>query len=183
LAAEWIAGRANANSFKEHLGESEVSSDIIGTEPQSESVEVAPRVLAPEGPNWQEQDPLLREMWMHNQPPAAIAKALGRSVPAIMTRAARLGLPRRFAPGRKPGRRPLETEGAPRETPRTKPATRAEAEAVGASSQVMERLCLMCLSKFQSQGRHNRICSSCKNSAEYESGSRLPDADLPIGTI
>ncbi len=59
--------------------------------------------------NWQEQDGILREMWMRNQSPTAIAEALGRSVPAIMTRAARLGLPRRFAPGRKPGRRSFDT--------------------------------------------------------------------------
>ena len=51
------------------------------------------RAMTTDGPNWLEQDGLLREMWMHNQPPAAIAKALDRSVPAIMTRAARLGVP------------------------------------------------------------------------------------------
>ena len=127
------------------------------------------------GPNWQEQDGVLREMWMQNQAPAAIAATLGRSVPAVMTRAARLGLPRRFAPGRKPGRHASEDVAARREAPAARAAPEAEAAA-----QAAPRICLMCLAKFQSLGRFNRICSTCKNSAEYESGSRLPDLDFPV---
>jgi hypothetical protein len=142
-----------------------------------------PRAVAAEGPNWQEQDGMLREMWMHNQLPAEIAKALDRSIPAIMTRAARLGLPRRFAPGRKPGRRPMEAAGTARETARSASTAAREAEALENSAQISMRLCLMCLTKFQSMGRHNRICPTCKNSAEFESGSRLPDFDLPVGDV
>jgi hypothetical protein len=144
-----------------------------------------PKLAAGEGPNWQDQDGVLREMWMRNQPPVAIAEALGRSVPAIMTRAARLGLPRRFAPGRKPGRRPLEESEMPevahRESPRVKPAPPAtEIELAHAANAVSARVCLMCLGKFQSLGRHNRICPTCKNSAEYESASRLPELNFPV---
>ncbi len=133
--------------------------------------------------SWQEQDGVLREMWLHHQTPAAIAQALNRSVAAIMTRAARLGLPRRSAPGRKPGRRTSDT-GVNSSTamgrsamPRT---NNAASETIEVSSQTMERVCLMCLGKFQSIGRHNRICSNCKNSAEYESGARLPDLHFPV---
>jgi hypothetical protein len=157
------------------------ASDLIGTEPALQTASAPPpqRPAAGDGPNWQEQDGVLREMWMHNQSPAAIAKALDRSVPAIMTRAARLGLPRRFAPGRKPGRRPAETESGTRsETSRSTAAAIAEPVV-----QVSTRVCLMCLGQFQSMGRHNRICPTCKSSAEYESGSRLPDFDFPVGDV
>src|SRR5580704_3379076 len=62
-----------------------------------------PVVPPPIGASWQEQDVVLRDLWMQNKTPQQISEALGRSVPAIMTRAVRLGLPRRSAPGRKPG--------------------------------------------------------------------------------
>ena len=138
-----------------------------------------PPVAAPTelSPNWQEQDGTLREMWMQNEAPAAIATALGRSVPAVMTRAARLGLPRRFAPGRKPGRHASE-EGGARNSSAAQ--ARVQPEIIESTPQAAPRICLMCLTKFQSSGRFNRICSSCKNSAEYESGSRLPDLDFSV---
>jgi hypothetical protein len=41
------------------------------------------------------------------------------------------------------------------------------------------RICLMCLNKFESFGRHNRICTTCKNSSEYESASSLAEIHLP----
>ncbi len=159
------------------------TTDLTGTEQvQSGATPPPHRVISGEGPNWQEQDGVLRDMWMQNQTPAAIAEALGRSVPAIMTRAARLGLPRRFAPGRKPGRRPMETTNAARNEPqRSTRSTSVEADAGVPATQISTRVCLMCLNKFQSLGRHNRICPACKNSAEYESGSRLPDLDFPVG--
>lgn len=159
--------------------------DLTGTEQPQDPTAPPPKLTAGDGPNWQEQDNVLREMWMRNQPPAAIAEALGRSIPAIMTRAARLGLPRRFAPGRKPGRRSFEestSTTAPRtETARAKAPQPTEAESGSVMTNISTRICLMCLTKFQSLGRHNRICPTCKNSAEYESGSRLPDLDFPVG--
>jgi hypothetical protein len=141
--------------------------------------ETAPAAASPATPGWHDQDGLLRDMWLRNQSPQAIAAALGRSVPAIMTRAARLGLPRRSAPGRKPIlRTEKDTSGVPQAAAvRTKPAT---TQAQETSPQTSLRVCLMCLNKFESAGRHNRICSSCKNSAEYESASALPDIDLPV---
>jgi hypothetical protein len=161
------------------------TTDLTGTEQPQDTPAPPPKLAGGEGPSWQDQDGLLREMWMHNQPPAAIAEALGRSIPAIMTRAARLGLPRRFAPGRKPGRRLFEgteTQTAARnEAQRAKASAPAEAETGIVATNVSTRVCLMCLGKFQSMGRHNRICPTCKNSAEYESGSRLPDLDFPVG--
>ncbi len=153
--------------------------DLSGIEQQA----VAPpahAVKAEAGPNWQEQDGILRELWMQNQSPAVIAQTLGRSVPAIMTRAARLGLPRRFAPGRKPGRRPTETgKATAMKTERSSAAVSKSAEA-DATPQTAPRICLMCLTTFQSLGRHNRICPTCKNSAEFDSGSRLPDLEFSV---
>ena len=138
------------------------------------------------GASWQEQDSTLRDLWMQNKTPQEIGDALGRSVPAIMTRAARLGLPRRAAPGRKPGagstRRlpPLETEITKRDKRRAQAAAdRDDASSVEAATQASVRVCLMCLRKFESAGRHNRICAPCKGTAEYIQASALPDVQLP----
>ena len=129
---------------------------------------------------WAEQDELLRTLWLAGEAPPVIADRLGRSVAAIMTRAARLGLPRRFAPGRKPtGRRnflPMQRSATARpageQGVRTLPG-----EAV--TRPLTEHICLMCLTKFPSQGPHNRICQSCKESNDYQAGARLPDLDFP----
>jgi hypothetical protein len=51
-------------------------------------------------PSWTEQDEVLTSLWQKGDKPEQIALALNRSVAAVMTRAARLGLQRRFAPGR-----------------------------------------------------------------------------------
>jgi len=139
-------------------------------EPQTPDQVLTP---LPAGPTWQEQDATLRELWLKNQPPQAIADALGRSVPAIMTRAARLGLPRRAAPGRKPGVR--RTEGHT-----SRPPLRAAPMSTAVQVQTSLRVCLMCLNKFESLGRHNRICSTCKGSSEYESASSLSELHIPV---
>jgi len=178
LSVEGIAPYDRGNSFMELDRLSPI--DLTGTE-QDQTATPPLKTTSGDGPNWQEQDGILRDMWMRNQSPAEIAEALGRSVPAIMTRAARLGLPRRFAPGRKPGRRPMETNASATARTSTARATSSASEAENAaSSQVSTRICLMCLTKFQSLGRHNRICPTCKNSAEFESASRLPDLDFPV---
>lgn len=135
--------------------------------------------FAVSGPSWQEQDETLRAMWMRKCSPQEISDALGRSVPAIMTRAARLGLPRRSAPGRKPGQQ-KQQETKPKDASRATARQRDEAYPGGRAldddaPKYAERICLMCLSRFQSAGRHNRICPSCKNSSEYSSASALPD--------
>jgi hypothetical protein len=125
--------------------------------------------------SWYEQDNLLREMWLRNDTPEAIAAALQRSVPSIMTRAARLGLPRRFAPGRK-SRALLRMTGAlpAKNTQSIKSRTEPPAEMRSAAEE-KTRVCLMCLTTFASAGRHNRICLDCKDSREYSSACRLPD--------
>jgi hypothetical protein len=119
-------------------------------------------------------------MWLQNKTPQEISAILNRSVAAVMTRAARLGLPRRAAPGRKPGsRRALNgTEGTVARVPQARHTVRAP-DGVPAP-QVSTRICLMCLRPFQSQGRHNRICSSCKSSSEYESAVSIPDIHIPL---
>jgi len=146
---------------------------------------------APLGASWQEQDGTLRDLWMQNKTPQYIGEILGRSVPAIMTRAARLGLPRRSAPGRKPGagstRRfaPLDNnrdvdQTAPENQTRRATAPSQPSESyIAPAAQATLRICLMCLRKFESAGRHNRICAPCKGSAEYAQASALPDAQLP----
>ncbi|HBM91439.1 MAG TPA: hypothetical protein DD400_06170 [Rhodospirillaceae bacterium] len=132
--------------------------------------------------SWQDQDDQLRVLWRENKTPDEISEQLGRSIAAIMTRAARLGLPRRAAPGRKRGYKRTDT---PRRARNMSSSVRARAprtsvaQGVAAEEEkdlnVTARVCLMCLKKFQSQGRHNRICPSCKGSAEYSSGSSTPD--------
>jgi len=141
--------------------------------------------MASAGPSWLDQDETLRRLWSENKSPEDISVALGRSVAAIMTRAARLGLPRRAAPGRKRG---YKRSDAPRKLPpagttRVRvalPVHRDEEIETYAAPQVMIRVCLMCLGKFQSQGRHNRICPSCKGSAEYATGSSTPDFSFKV---
>lgn len=129
---------------------------------------------------WMEQDEILRNLWLAGEAPAQIAEKLGRSVPAIMTRAARLALPRRFAPGRKPsGRRSFMPPPKPAVTRQTHPGPKTAPEATKGKI-LSERVCLMCLTKFPSEGVHNRICSSCKDSNAYQAGARLPDLDFPV---
>jgi len=134
--------------------------------------------------SWMEQDPILREMWLGNEKPEVMAEKLGRSVAAIMTRAARLGLPRRSAPGRKPGYRRGESSRREKLFANREAVSRVENHRTGKTAAKvaedppmrMVRVCLMCLKRFPSEGRHNRICPSCKNSAEYSAGSGIPDS-------
>ncbi len=126
------------------------------------------------GPNWQDQDVQLRDLWSQNLAPPVIAEKLGRSVAAIMTRAVRLGLPRRSAPGRKPGQKRPPSDLNRNAGVKVRASKMAEAP-VGDPAL---RICLMCLEKFQSAGRHNRICSSCKSSSEYSAGSSIPDINF-----
>lgn len=137
---------------------------------------------------WQEQDEILRALWQEGKTPEEIAEKLDRSVAAIMTRAARLSLPRRSAPGRKRGykrtdapRRVRKTPAAPRVKISRPSAVKEEEECVPVVSDAGTRVCLMCLNKFQSQGRHNRICPACKGSAEYVTGSSTVDFSFQIG--
>ena len=130
------------------------------------------------GPSWQEQDAVLRDLWIKNKTPQEISALLGRSTAAIMTRAARLGLPRRSAPGRKPGSRRPPPSGEVRVS-KPRPATNRTQEGESAP-QPSPRICLMCLRSFQSQGRHNRICPSCKNSAEYDAAVSLSEINFPV---
>jgi len=136
-------------------------------------------------PSWLEQDEQLRGLWHENKSPEEISAILNRSVAAIMTRAARLGLPRRAAPGRKRGYK--RTDAPRREKPvrvrvRTSRASLhdSEEEQAAAQAQVSMRICLMCLNKFESQGKHNRICPSCKGSANYVTGSSTPDFTFQV---
>lgn len=132
--------------------------------------------LAPLGASWQEQDAQLRDLWIQNKTPQEISEVLNRSVPAIMTRAARLGLPRRSAPGRKPGSGVARRFDA---LTKKEPESKTERGQASETSAAVLRICLMCLRKFPSEGRHNRICSPCKGTSEYSQAMTLPDAHLP----
>jgi hypothetical protein len=170
------------------MSDSPANPDIAVTAPLPSDAGAAPL-----GTPWQEQDGLLRDLWMQNKTPQYIGEILGRSVPAIMTRAARLGLPRRSAPGRKPGAgstrrfaalddRQKEDETPLEDKPRRAATPNQSGEAyVAPAAQATLRICLMCLRKFESTGRHNRICAPCKGSSEYAQASALPDAQLPEG--
>ena len=132
--------------------------------------------------NWLEQDDILRDLWVQNLPPQVISEKLGRSIAAIMTRAARLGLPRRAQPGRKPGSRSLPRDPSkprPERVTRRRRMGKDEAEvAVDAVRDPAMRVCLMCLNRFSSEGRFNRICPSCKGTSEYAAGSSIPEITL-----
>jgi len=138
----------------------------------------APMVGLMPGPNWQEQDGVLRDLWLQNKTPQEIADALNRSIAAIMTRAARLGLPRRSAPGRKPGSR-RTMDGADGQTRAPRAARHSVRDHDASAPQPSARICLMCLRSFQSMGRHNRICPSCKGSSDYAAAASVADIHLP----
>lgn len=127
--------------------------------------------------SWTQQDGTLRDLWGQNLTPDQIAETLGRSVAAVMTRAARLGLPRRFAPGRKP-----LVKGAAATLQRQRPAKTFTQEMfkeiLGPGVNKAMRTCLMCVNPFQSNGAHNRICPRCKGSPDYEAGNRLSDSEF-----
>lgn len=157
------------------------SQTLVETKPQSEDAEgqaATPFVVANSSPSWLEQDATLCRLWEEKKAPEAIAEELGRSVAAIMTRAARLRLPRRSAPGRKRGYK--RTDAPRRMTTKARQVKAvASMDSAGgdtyAPPEISMRICLMCLNKFQSLGRFNRICPSCKGSAEYATGSSTPD--------
>jgi hypothetical protein len=135
--------------------------------------------------SWQDQDETLRSMWSENKSPEEISAVLGRSIAAIMTRAARLGLPRRAAPGRKRGYKRTEIKRKVMAPAGTRirvsaPSLHEEEAEDFKPPEIMMRVCLMCLNKFQSQGRHNRICPSCKGSSEYATGSSTPDFTFKV---
>ena len=130
--------------------------------------------------SWSIQDAILRDLWTRGLSPEVIATQLNRTVPAIMTRAARLGLPRRAAPGRKRMLRSPE-QARERQVARNQQRAALVKEALVPREGAALRVCLMCVAPFQSQGRHNRICPKCKGSPDYEAGARLPDLDF--GTL
>lgn len=147
-----------------------IHGDPVAAEPEAQAISSS---------GWQEQDSILRDLWLQNLPPATIAERLDRSVAAIMTRAVRLGLPRRSAPGRKPGRRIVPVEKKSETRAARARTTSATAEAVNPETSL--RICLMCLTKFPSEGRHNRICMHCKGSAEYGAASAIPQIAIESG--
>lgn len=135
-------------------------------------------------PNWAEQDSLLRTYWVELKSPEEISEILGRSVAAIMTRAARLGLPRRAAPGRKRGFKRTDLSAKDRtvriKVKRSRVILDEADEVKDGPLEVKLRVCLMCLKKFESQGKHNRICPVCKGSAEYATGASTPDFTFEV---
>lgn len=128
-------------------------------------------------PSWTEQDGELVSLWEKGIKPEEIAVKLKRSAAAVMTRAARLGLQRRYAPGRKPKK--LSDLGQSHEKMRMAAKLNAQLQTVAPLQ--AHRICLMCLKRFQSAGRHNRICVDCKDSAEYKSAASVLAVDVQQG--
>jgi len=127
------------------------------------------QALSPPTVTWAEQGHDLREMWFENTPTEEIAQRLGRSANAVLTQAARMGLPRRVASGRK-GRTaaPRLPDSGGMMKLRMDFSARAQ-PMVPVQSMRKERQCLMCSTAFQSSGAHNRICQRCKAGVHYQS--------------
>ena len=123
--------------------------------------------------HWRDQDLLLRKMWEQGKTQSDIAKILNRSPAAVMTRAARLGLPRRSVPGRKlGGKNSIDIS----QNSESKFAYKRKNKTVyGSGEEITERVCLMCLRKFNSLGKYNRICPDCKGSTEYRAAESLAE--------
>ena len=161
------------------------SSGVVSSPVHETSPVPSPTVPAA-APSWLEQDEILKDLWGQQLQPTEIAEKLNRSVAAVMTRAARLGLPRRFAPGRKAGQR-YARPAQPLPSKKTATSTREQQQNRGIAVEedhpvvLKERVCLMCLRKFESEGPHNRICPACKGSSEYAAGSRIPDINFGTG--
>jgi len=117
--------------------------------------------------SWKDQDILLKKMWFQGATQQEIAETLNRSPQAVMTRAARLGLPRRMASGRKVGGKNVQH----------KPYTKRGTSDTG-TQKYIERICLMCLKKFGSVGKFNRICSDCKESRDYRIAASLSEVQI-----
>lgn len=172
---------------EETTSESSASTGESQQSASDESQQIQERPPSPPvGVSWLDQDEQLRQLWIEKKPPEEISSILGRSIAAIMTRAARLGLPRRAAPGRKRGykrtdvpRRKVKASSSPRIRVRAAVHDTTEEEKA-AQARIQSRVCLMCLNKFQSLGAFNRICSSCKGSADYVKGSSTPDFSFKV---
>ena len=171
------------NVTEETLLKTEIES--LAIEPQTTPADPFAGAI---GGSWAEQDEVLRKLWVDKKSPEEISEMLGRSVAAIMTRAARLGLPRRSAPGRKRGYKRTDAP-ARRTAPKAPPKIRVHldlgedgVEEKEVRVETKMRVCLMCLNKFQSLGAFNRICSGCKGSADYATGSSTPDFTFKVTT-
>ena len=133
---------------------------------------------------WADQDDDLQRFWLAGLDVPAISALLGRSPSAVLTRAARLNLPRRTKPGRKSATGAATTMAtAKRVAPKIKgfmPSERIR-KIVNSNqnNQISKkpvivyesRMCLCCGSSFASEGSHNRICSKCKESQRYRNAS------------
>lgn len=106
-----------------------------------------------------QQDNVLRDMWLSKDEPFLIATTLHRSVQAIMTRASRLGLPRRKLPGRKQRAFKFVTHKLKIWTSQDQSEERRSVHPVYEKTR---RICLTCREPFDSEGKHNRLCMKCK---------------------
>ncbi len=133
---------------------------------------------APAAVTWAEQWDDLKVMWNDGLPTDEIAENLGRSVSAVLTQAARLGLARRSAPGRKAQAAPLPStirRAVHPDQASNVIAFHAREEAAilentAPRHEKRERSCLMCSTSFTSIGSHNRICPRCKSGSAYQVG-------------
>ena len=128
---------------------------------------------------WKDQDLLLKKLWFQGETQANIAKILHRSPAAVMTRAARLGLPRRIASGRKFGSKNIPSDPSQNANKQRAPYKRSEKSSDSIKMQELtDRVCLMCLRTFASLGKYNRICPDCKESSEYRAATSLAEISI-----
>jgi len=135
--------------------------------------------LKPAAVTWAQQWDDLKVMWVGGVPVDEIAARLNRTVSAVLTQAARIGLERRAASGRKSqGKnqtpyvkrlRPVLVHSNVVSFSRVRSASGAAVESPVQANK-KPRNCLMCSSAFNSHGSHNRICRRCKDTNCYQAG-------------
>ena len=92
-----------------------------------------------------ELDAELARQWLGGLTSREIAAAMGRTTSSIQTQASKLGLPRKLAG----------------------PAGKHDGRVVGEiKPDARLRACMCCSGIFWSEGRHNRMCESCRAEAD-----------------
>ncbi len=116
--------------------------------------------------SWASQHEELRGLWAAGAALNDMSDALGRTPSAILTQAARLGLPRRSNAGRKN----FNGENKPRNVLNfsSKRIARVRDYYDSEPKATQARCCLMCKSSFPSTSVGHRICDGCKSTQRYQ---------------
>lgn len=129
--------------------------------------------------SWTAQQDQLRSMWTSGASLNEMSEALERTPSAILTQAARMGLPRRSHSGRKNTDNSLKARNvlnfsSSKRVARVRDYYDSEPKATS------PRKCLMCRDDFPSTGAGHRICDKCKCTQRYQSSSSGFDGGIYI---